>query len=74
MKFLKDMITGIDGESFDVGRVLWIFGALSFLAISIYHAWRHGVFDPMSFGGGYSGILASGGAALKFKADTEPQA
>ena len=63
MTFFKDIVTGIDGESFDIGRVLWIGGAGAFLFMAVYHVLNHGVFDPMGFGAGYGGVLAGGGAA-----------
>lgn len=70
MKVIKDCITGIDGESFDVGRVLLASGAIVFLALSIYN---HDKFDPMNFGAGFGGILAGGGAGIGMKSKTEPK-
>ena len=73
MKVIKDCITGIDGESFDVGRVLLASGAVTFLALSIYHVWHNKTFDPMGFGAGFGGILAGGGAGIGMKSKTEPK-
>ncbi|OWK42218.1 amino acid ABC transporter substrate-binding protein [Fimbriiglobus ruber] len=71
---IKDCVTGKDGESYDVGRVLWVVGALSFLGLSIYAAFKSHTFDPLSFGTGYGGILGGGGAGIGMKAKTEPDA
>lgn len=71
-QLIKDCITGIDGQSVDVGRLLWIAGAITFLVLSVYHAYKHGTFDPLSYGTGYGGVLAGGGAGIGMKAHTEP--
>jgi hypothetical protein len=36
MKLLKDCFTTADGESFDIGRVLWPQGVLVYLALAVY--------------------------------------
>ena len=72
-QFLKDIITGLDGESADIGRLLWIVGALVFFALSIYAVYRTGTFNPTDFGTGFGLILAGGGAGIGLKAGTEPK-
>jgi hypothetical protein len=73
---LKDLLTGKDGESYDVGRVLWFLCMLAFIGQSIYalviSADHH--FDPQAYGLGAGGILAGGGGGIGFKAKTEPDA
>ncbi|MCE9566381.1 MAG: amino acid ABC transporter substrate-binding protein [Planctomycetes bacterium] len=71
-QFITDCITGIDGESADIGRVLWVLGALAFLGLSVYAVLKSGTFDGMGFGAGYGGVLGGGGAAIGMKAKTEP--
>jgi hypothetical protein len=70
--FIKDLSTGIDGESYDVGRVLLVVGALAFIGLSVYAVGKTGSFDPLNWGGGYGGLLAGGGAGLGMKSKTEP--
>ena len=73
MKLLKDCFTTADGESFDVGRVLWAQGVMVFLGLAIYSVVGQGhPFDMQAFGIGLGATLAAGGAALGFKAKTEP--
>lgn len=73
-RFAKDTFTGIDGESIDIGRVLWAAGAVVFFVLSIFAVMIKGqVFDAMAYGTAFGAILAGGGAALGFKAKTEPQ-
>lgn len=73
MKLLKDCFTTADGESFDIGRVLWAQGVIVFLGLAIYSvAWQGRPFDMQAFGIGLGATLAAGGAALGWKAKTEP--
>ena len=75
-KKLKDLIfqtfTGKDNKTLDLGRILWAKGVIIFFGISIYDIYNGGVFDPSSWGIGLGAVLAAGGAALGFKASTEP--
>ena len=70
---IKDCTTLKNGNDYDVGRILWIIGVLVFFGMSIFALWKHGTFDPMNWGAGFGGILAGGGAGLKFKSSTEPE-
>ncbi|MHB8252793.1 MAG: amino acid ABC transporter substrate-binding protein [Acidiferrobacter sp.] len=73
MKLLKDCFTTADGESFDIGRVLWAQGVMVFLGLAIYSVVGQGhPFDMQGFGIGLGATLAAGGAALGLKAKTEP--
>lgn len=72
-KFLVDILTGKDGHTFDMGRILWAWGVLSFTLLAGYGVVRlRERFDPVAYGGGFAAVLAAGGAALGFKAKTEP--
>jgi len=72
-KVFKDSHTGIDGDSYDWGR-LW--GSVALAVFNGLQAWSVIVlrvpFDPISYGTGIGGILAATGAALLMKAKTEP--
>ncbi len=72
LSFLKDILTARDGESYDVGRVLWAIGAVAFIALTAYAVYRGGAFDPLNWGTGYGAILGGGGAGIRLKAQTEP--
>lgn len=72
MTFLQHCFTGKDNTSGDLGRVLWAFFALALVGQQIW-AGAHGQpFDPMTAAAAYGAFLASGGAALRIKAPTEP--
>ena len=70
---VNDCLTGKDGESYDVGRILWILGVLAFIALSVASILKTGTFDPMNWGAGYGGLLAGGGAGIGLKSKTEPE-
>jgi len=69
---MNDAFTGKDGETLDLGRILWALGCLVFLALSTGNFLRGAIFDPTSFGIGFGGLLAGGGGALALKSHTEP--
>ena len=72
-KFLNDCITGIDGESYDVGRVLWVLAALTGLALEVYCVLTKTSFDLQQYGLGVGALLLAGGFSLSVKAATEPK-
>ena len=73
LKMLKDSLTGKDGESFDVGRIL---AGLSGTACVFFQGWdvivNRVVFDAMHFGTGIGALAAGIGALLKLKEGSEP--
>lgn len=74
MKLFTDILTGIDGESFDVIRVLALAAVAIALALQTYVVvWKGQPFDVQSFGIGIGAVFAAAGAALNLKARTEPE-
>ena len=72
-KVCKDWFTGPDGESYDIGRSLWFIGIMVFLGCTIYALWMGQKWDAIAYGTGFGGLLAGGGAAIGFKANSEPK-
>ena len=73
MIFVKQLFTGCDNSTADIGRVLWCVSIVAFVSMAGYSlATGHYVFDPISYGGGLASLIAAGGAALRFKSGTEP--
>jgi hypothetical protein len=70
---LKHITTGIDGESFDIGRVMWVIGVLTYIGLSIFQLVKHQTFDPIAWASGFAIICGGSGVALKLKEKTEPQ-
>lgn len=80
-KSIKDALTGIDGKSFDglklVGYPAFVVAFIVFLILTIKEAIANHTFDPVTFGLGFSGLVASLGiiaAGVAIKSHTEPQA
>ena len=74
MKILKDIFTGIDGESHDAGKYLWVLSVLAGLDFAGYDlVWLKSPFNIINFGIGVGSLLGAGAAALKFKETTEPK-
>lgn len=74
MKFLRDIFTGRDNTTYDIGRLLWFQALQAFIFMSAYHLYKGGAFDPIAWGAGLAGLLAAGGASLGLKAKVEPDA
>lgn len=73
MKFFKDILTGIDGSTYDNIRVYMLLGVLVYLGSSLWHLYDDNLFDFVAFGTGFAAILAAGGAGIMFKKETEPK-
>lgn len=69
---LRELFSGKDNKTLDVGRILWAMSILSFLGMGFYGIYSDQVIDFLAYGTGLSGLLAAGGAALGFKRQTEP--
>lgn len=72
MKFLRDLFTGVDNSTYDLGRILLALGCLTMIAGACRVIWM-GALDFVAFGGGFGGLLTGGGALLLMKRQTEPQ-
>ena len=70
---IKNLFTGVDNQTFDLGRLLWAKMALVYSGITIYHVYKTGVFDYQNWAIGAGAILAAGGGSLALKAATEPK-
>lgn len=73
MKLLKDILTGIDGITYDNIRVYMFLGVLVYLGSTLWHLYDDNAFDFVLFGTGFAAILAAGGAGILLKKDTEPK-
>lgn len=71
-KFITDILTGIDNQTIDIGRLLWALGVLVFLGISIGALVKGQPWEPEQYGIGLGAVLAGGGAGIGFKKGTEP--
>lgn len=78
-KVIKDISTGINGEDYDVGRILLslfvvAYVVMGFIDFAIIHlSDEYHEFNWIGYGGGLAAALTAFGALLKFKEKTEPK-
>ena len=71
-KLIIDSLTTHDGQTYDVGRILWVISVLAgigYAGVDLFIL--HNKFDITQYGIGIGSLLAAGGAALWAKKDTE---
>jgi hypothetical protein len=73
MKFLKDSLTGLDGESFNGSKVAGFAVVAAFIGLAIADFAINRKFDPTAFGTGAGLAIAAMGAAVKLTESTEPK-
>lgn len=82
--FFKDILTGKDGTSYDLGRVLGAFGFIGYMlfgtvqmGLIVHQFWFrdvYAVFPFLEFSTGFAAIAAGAGGMIWMKRDTEPKA
>jgi len=71
-KFLRDLFTGKDNKTWDLGRVMWAKGTVVYFAMTLYSLYKGIAVDPLNWATGFGAILAAGGAAIMLKKNDEP--
>jgi len=71
-RVLKGWFTGVDNQSFELGRFLWMLGVLSMIVFGGYAIFEGQTFDPVAYGTGFALILAAGGGAIAMKDRANP--
>ena len=64
MKCFKDILTGIDGTTYDNIRVYMLLGVLVYLSCTVWHLYDENIFEFQNFAIGFAAILAGGGAGM----------
>jgi hypothetical protein len=72
MKILRDILTGSDNQTHDIGRWSWLLSILSIVGGGAFNALHAGVVDLMSFAQALGVVVGAHGASLWAKRDTEP--
>lgn len=72
--FMKNILTGKDNMTYDLGRVLWAISfSIGVVADVLCQAFGR-EFNLTDFGLGVGGLLTAGALSLKLKETTEPKA
>ena len=69
----KDSLTGVDGESYAIAKVLGCAIVATFLGLSIAAFITGRPFDMQAFGIGAGAAVAAMGAAIKLTESSEPK-
>lgn len=72
MEFLKQLVTGKDNATHDMGRWSWLVSMATVIGHSIWAAVQHTTVDVMQLAQALGVVVAAHGAALWAKKDTEP--
>ena len=60
-KFLSDILTDITGNDYDVAKILWVVGIVSYIIYAGIHIYLNHIYDPMLYGTGLGAALGGGG-------------
>lgn len=69
-KFIRNLFTEPDNQTFCPVRLIALVGAGQFIGLTVANYVQHAVFDPQAFALGFGGMLAGVGAALGLKKDS----
>lgn len=69
---VKQVLTGRDNETYDIGRISLFIASMAFLVFTGYDLYLNKKFDAQAFGLGFGSMSAGAGALLKLKENTEP--
>ena len=69
-KFLKNLFTGPDNETFELAHFLWALAVICFISMVIYVVWKSGSY-PSNFGQDFLALNGGGaaGSYARAKAD-----
>jgi hypothetical protein len=65
VKFLKDLFTELDNETYSTARILAIAGFCEYLGLAIADFVKNGHFAMQDFGIGLGAVIAAVGMAIK---------
>ena len=73
MKVLRDLFTGAEGVTHDLGRWSWAGSFVAVVTAAGANWWHGAVIDLQAFAIALSAVAGAHGAALWTKKDTEPK-
>ena len=69
---LKQLLTGKDNATYDIGRVTWLLGTIAVIALAGYEVMRDNI-NLRELAEALGIVSGAGGASVMMKKDTEPQ-
>ena len=69
---LKQLLTGKDNQTYDLGRVSWLVGMVAIIALAGYEV-IHSTISLRELAESLGIVSAAGGASVAMKSKTEPE-
>jgi hypothetical protein len=73
MEILKQLFTGKDNATLDLGRILWAQVLETYILVALILAFKVQSFSLVDFATGAGLLLTAGGIGVAVKAHTEPE-
>jgi len=70
-QFIKQLLTGKDNETYDIGRVTWLISLIAVIALAFYEVMNNSV-SIRELAESLGIVSAAGGASVAMKSKTEP--
>jgi hypothetical protein len=70
---LKQLLTGKDNETHDIGRWTWLIGFVAIICIAIYEVMQAHQISLTELAEALGLVSGAGGASVMMKKDAEPQ-
>jgi len=70
-QILKQLLTGKDCQTYDIGRVTWLISLLAVIALAFYEV-MHSTISIRELAESLGIVSAAGGASVAMKGKTEP--
>ena len=70
-QFIKQLLTGKDNETYDIGRVTWLISLIAVIALAFYEVMQNSV-SIRELAESLGIVSAAGGASVAMKGKTEP--
>ena len=71
-KFIRQLLTGKDNETYDIGRFTWLVGTFAVIILAFYQV-INGHVNIRELAESLGIISAAGGASVAMKYNSEPQ-
>jgi hypothetical protein len=71
-EILRQLLTGKDNKTYDIGRVTWLLGTITVIALAAYEVSTAQI-SLRELAEALGIVSAAGGASTMMKKDTEPQ-
>ena len=70
-QFFKQLLTGKDNETYDIGRVTWLLGIFAVIGLALYEV-MHTTISLRELAEALGIVTGASGASVMMKRETEP--